>query len=168
MRIISIDQSYTHTGWIVSELDDFNVIDILNYGVIKSDKEETKFQRAADVAWDIVKIVNQYEPQALVLEQLSFGSIGSATRDLAGLLFVIVDRVKRGTHLTEEDIYLLAATSIKKSHTGNGKATKQQMLEATDPEVRESFESNFTRSKGLYDLVDAYAMIDLWHNQNPT
>lgn len=159
MKYLTIDQSFSHTAWCYWEEET-----LVSFSVIRSDKEKTKYERAEFVAKEIIKIVNQYEPQKVIIEQLAFGSFGSATRDLAGLLYTIVIAIKRGTHLGYSDILFVTATGAKKTHTGNGKATKQEMLEAVPKEQLEKFEKNYKRSNGLYDLCDAYAF-GIWFQQ---
>ena len=148
MKILATDQSLTSTGWTV--LEDGQII---SYGLITSDKNKTNFERAVDVANEIYKLYNEHSPDKFVLEGLPFMSRSNVTRDLAGLQFLVIDRVLR--ELKIECIAVVPPTKLKKFATGSGKAGKEDMYEALPPEVKAKF-STTLKTKGRYDLTDAY------------
>ncbi len=80
---------------------------------------------------------------------------GNATRDLAGLQFSIINKIK---FILEKDITIVAPPTLKKSATGSGKASKEEMIEALPKEVLELFtkDKNWKKSRGLTDVTDAY------------
>lgn len=156
-KLITVDQSYTATAWVVWEDQQPK-----SFGVIYSDKTQSMYERAERIAKEINKVVNEHEPQHFVIEQLAYGGFGNATRDLAGLLWVIMVSLKKGTHLGYDDVTLVAPTSAKKVHTGNGKAKKIDMLNAVPEDVVKKFSKHFNKTKGLYDLADCYAF-GVWY-----
>lgn len=151
-KLITIDQSYTNTAWVVWENQQPTA-----FGVIQSDKTQKIYERAEYVASELVNAIKKHKPEHMVIEQIAFGGFGNASRDLAGLLWVIIVATKRGTHLGYDDVSLVTPTSAKKVHTGSGKATKQQMLAAVPEDVVNVFSKHYKKTKGLYDLADAYA-----------
>lgn len=156
-RTIGVDQSYTHTGWVVTDVDG----SVVAFGVITSDPEEDIYLRAASVAEQINEVIHTHNPGRIHLEGLPFGQIGNATRDLAGLLFVVITQVI--ADFPAMPYQVIAPTSVKKHATGSGKATKPQMIEALPPEVAWHFiDAGYKKTTGLADLADAY-----WLSQVP-
>lgn len=149
MKILGIDQSLTSTGWVL--LEDGEVV---KYGLITSDKNKSNFQRAIDVADQISWEECCHLPDKIVMEGLPFMSRSNVTRDLAGLQFLVVDRLTK-TRRTVEDLGIIPPTKLKKFATGSGKASKEEMYEALPPEVKAKFSSTL-KTKGRYDLTDSY------------
>ena len=151
MFYIGIDQSYTSTGMIVLD-DNGEIVEIVN---IKTDKSDNIFYRAFDIANNIVMKINEYYPECKVaIEGLAFSMKGNATRDLAGLQFVIVTKVYEKFGFLME---IISPLSLKKFATGNGRAKKVDMFGNLSDKVKKIFiENGFKKSKGLYDITDAY------------
>jgi hypothetical protein len=80
---------------------------------------------------------------------------GNATRDLAGLQFSIITKIK---FILQMDIEIIAPPTLKKFATGSGRASKIDMINALPPEVYEHFtkEKKWKKSSGLTDVTDAY------------
>jgi Holliday junction resolvasome RuvABC endonuclease subunit len=79
---------------------------------------------------------------------------GNATRDLAGLQFVIINKLRfKGTYSVD----IIAPNAVKKLATGNGKAKKQELYEALPESTQKAFdELGVKKTTGRYDLTDAY------------
>lgn len=165
MRVISVDQSFTACAWVISDYDEMDESwEIIDFGVITSDKGVCVYRRAEDIGKALVQAINEYEPQKLIIEGLAYGAFGgNAAKNLSGLLFVICVMVKRGTHLGYTDMEYPSPTSLKKSHTGSGKASKKDMLNALPEDVHDLFASRYKLTKGRYDLADAYSMLK-WYS----
>ena len=150
MKILGIDQSFTNCAWIVFEGDA-----VLDYNVIKSNKDDDKFARALYVATELVKVYNIHKPDHTSLEGLAFGSRGNVTRDLSGLLFTIVNLI---VYVDINCAYnIVTPTSVKKFATGNGKAKKNDMIDALPQKLKDKFvDKGFKKTTGLADLADAY------------
>lgn len=80
---------------------------------------------------------------------------GNATRDLAGLQFSIITKIN---FILKRDITIVAPPTLKKSATGTGKASKEEMIDALPKDILEVFtkEKNWKKSRGLTDVTDAY------------
>ena len=150
MSIFSIDQSYTHCAFVVTQGKT-----ILDFGVIKSDVETDVYKRSLDIALELGQIFLKHRPEEIRLEGLAFGMRGNVTRDLAGLLFTIINVI---SHLHVFDNFkIIAPTQVKKTGTGSGKATKKEMIAALPADVLKLFkDKNYKQTTGLTDLADAY------------
>jgi len=149
MIVLGIDQSLTSTGWCLS-LDG----EVVEYGLITSDKNKPNFERAIDVADCLYSLYQELNyPEKVVIEGLPFMSRSNVTRDLAGLQFLVYDRLFE--HLHSKSILVVPPTSLKKFATGSGKASKEEMFEALPEIVKAKFKSTL-KSKGRYDITDAY------------
>lgn len=158
-KVITVDQSFTHTAWIVWEGDE-----VLDFGVINSNKDDIIYKRAEDIAKVLVKKVNEHEPSVFIIEQMAFSAMGNAMKNLAGLLFVICVAIKRGTHLGYDDMVFPTPTGAKKAMTGKGRATKQEILAAVPEDVVKLLGSKYKKTKGLYDLADCVAF-KTWYDK---
>ena len=148
MMVLGIDQSLTSTGWCLL-LDG----DIIEYGIITSDKNKSNFLRAIDVANEVTESKYMFSIEKVVIEGLPFMSRSNVTRDLAGLQFLVYDRLF--DYFEEEDIAVVPPTSLKKFATGSGKASKEEMFEALSQTEKAKF-GKTPKSKGRYDITDAY------------
>ena len=151
MIYIGIDQSYTSTGIVVLD-DDKNVIACLTLSTPKTDDI---FTRSWDMSEMIISEIRKYPQCKLAIEGLAFSMRGNATRDVAGLQFSIINKIK---FILEKEIAIVAPPSLKKSATGNGRASKEEMIDQLPNEVFELFTivHNWKKSRGLTDVTDAY------------
>jgi Holliday junction resolvasome RuvABC endonuclease subunit len=147
---LGIDQSYTNTGFCLIDSSQ----QLVDFGTIKtSDNQGDHFDRCNVIASTIVNYATLHKPVNIALEGLAFGMRGDATRDLAGLLFVIITQL-RSQGFTP---HLITPLSLKKFATGSGKADKALMISTLPTNVLTRFtSSNFKKTTGLADLADAY------------
>lgn len=151
MVSIGVDQSYKSTGICV--IDDS--LQILHLGKFTSDTSKDVYDRATEIATHLAEVTTTHSVQSFNIEGLAFGMVGDATRDLAGLIFVIITTMRR-LHPTIP-VYIHPPTSVKKSATGSGKATKVEMFDALPASVRSLIaEKNLRKTTGAYDVCDAY------------
>ncbi len=146
---LGIDQSLTCTGVCVLDQD----LNILKAATISSPNSMDEFDRASYIAAVILTYIQSFNPTHVILEGLAFGSSGDATRKLAGLQFVIVTQIRSYCDIP---ISIVAPTTLKKFATGSGKSKKPVMLEHVPSEAKQILTSHFKKTKGLYDVVDAY------------
>lgn len=150
MVTVGVDQSFSCTGVVVS-MDG----EMVHHERIFCDGKNTTpldtVFRAQKIADSLLAIVDLYGADRVVLEGLSFGSVTNATRDLAMLQALIIDRMMgRGV-----SIQVVAPTTLKKFATGKGTAKKDQMFECLPESVKNLF-SGVPKTKGRFDLTDAY------------
>jgi Holliday junction resolvasome RuvABC endonuclease subunit len=151
---MGIDQSFTSTGVMI--LDE--TYTRLHHACVKTKKDiggkvET-INRATFICTEICKLVDEYNVTHVVIEELAFAATGDATRNLAGLQFMI------GRALLDKGITptFVVPSQLKKFATDNGRASKDEMVESL-PEVPDNIRelvAKIPKSKGRYDLADAY------------
>lgn len=101
IKYLSIDQSLSGCAWVLFEDDK-----AVDKGVIKTGSTGSKGKKCETINYfdtveeqiefiadNLMVIFLKEEPEHVILEALSYGSVGSATRNLAGLYHVIVDRL---------------------------------------------------------------------------
>jgi crossover junction endodeoxyribonuclease RuvC len=149
MRILAVDQSFTSCGLLVFE--DEKVIYAERY---VSDDALEKFDRAWAVSQRVRGVANLYEVEAVVMEGLAFSKFGDATRDLAGLQYIIATQVKFEEKLP---LYVIPPNSVKKRATGKGNSKKEELYDVLPSEPKKIFdEMGLKKTTGRYDLTDAY------------
>jgi len=152
---MSVDQSITCTGVCIFEDEK-----LIHFECIKTTNDESNVARISYIASRLLDLFNEYKCDDFVTESLAYGSIGDATRNLAGLLFAI--EVKLYEQLGIDTVPKVTPTSVKKFATGYGgsakkKVTKKDMMAALPEDVYNDFyNAGYLRSKGLADLADAY------------
>ena len=148
MRILGFDQSFTSSGIVV--LDGIGMIHCEKF---VSNVELDIFSRAYEVAEYVCKVANDHGCEVVAVEGLAFSKNGNATRDLAGLQFVIVTKLREEGY----EVQVIPPNTVKKTATGKGNSGKPEMCEELPPGVRLAFDSlGVKKTTGLYDLSDAY------------
>lgn len=142
---VGIDQSFTSTGICVIE----NNNKLLNHYLITSDSSQSIYNRAIFLANDILKSIKEFNIECVNIEGLSFASRGDATRNLAGLQFLVIDRLIR-----ENIPYEIIPPQSLKKFVLKGGMKKEEMFELLPSDIYEIF-NKYNKSK-KYDLMDAY------------
>jgi Holliday junction resolvasome RuvABC endonuclease subunit len=147
---LGLDQSYTSFGFCLLD----HALHVVDFGTIKtSDVDGDHYDRCDKMSKQIVRYAATHSPIEIAIEGLAFGMRGDATRDLAGLLFVLM------TNLRDQGFspIVVPPLTLKKFATNSGKADKAQLIAALPPDVLETFkEKNFKKTTGLTDITDAY------------
>lgn len=150
MKILGIDQSYTSAGYcVINEKEE-----VLTFGLVKTVPDDgDSFTRARTITNELKKIADEYSVDFVGLEGLAFGGFGNATRDLAGLQFLIVDA------FGSNKVTITAPTAVKKLALGKrtGKIVKNDLFEALPELTQKSFlDFGLKKTKGLFDVTDSY------------
>lgn len=147
-RVISIDQSLSNCAWVVWE-DGL----IYDYGVIKTTNIDQDHIRIMQITEQLRDIIIENNVSTLILESLSFGSISTSVRVLAGLYYSILIM----NELEGNSFIDFTPSSIKKFATGSGKAKKPDMWKALPENIKDKFmKTHKTIASGRLDLTDAY------------
>ena len=144
MSCMGIDQSFTSTAVYIDGTSPIVT-------VIKSNKSDDVYTRAQYIANQVVTIAQTHKPTTINIEGLAFGSVGNATRDLAGLQMLIICALRTAGF----DPKVIPPNTLKKASTQDGRASKEKMHECLPDNIKLSL-STYKKSSGLYDLVDAY------------
>ena len=149
MKILAIDQSYTNSGIVVLDENE-----IKHASLFKSTAAMDKPGRAWQIATHIGTLVEKYQPDIVAMEGLAFGMRGDATRDLAGLQFVLACILR---HEHQKEVMIVSPKTAKVVATGSGSADKMEMVGRLPKYARDLFEGmNAKKTTGLTDLSDAY------------
>lgn len=147
--ILGIDQSISCTGVVVvtdGVLDHYETVTTPPMKGIYN-----KVFRIKSIVDQIVAIIGKYNPEVVYIEEIAFAGQGDAAKDLAGLYYVILVTLDRiGVKYVPVNI-----KTVKKLATGSGNAKKEDMFEALPDTVKIEF-GTFPKTKGRYDLADAY------------
>lgn len=138
-------------------------ISILKYtrmdGTDYESKERAKTYNIFAICNIIEKLIRKHHVNVVVLEGISYGSVGSASLvDLAGLNYCI-----RMTALNIGcTIRLASPMSVKKMATGNGGAEKEEMIWAwqnCEPSIKD------IKLKKVDDLADSYFLARIYEQE---
>lgn len=187
MKLMSVDQSLSHCAVIIWEGDKPSHKYMIRTGSTGSKGKQKKdvayfdhtVQQIDHIVAEITGLVSLHEIDTYVMESLSLGSLGSATRDLAGLFYCI--QMSLINILFVDDLHTVAPTSVKafarnllpeeersvtkervdkktgKKVYSNGKCDmkKPQMVRATEL-AEPGFLEGITLEAGKADFADAY------------
>lgn len=123
IRSLGLDLSLTKTGVVVLENNK-----ILYSDIIKSqpsgDKPIDELIRLVLISAKATEVINKYNPNIVVIENLAFLAQGTSLTQLAGLSYMV------RAYLADRRIpfIMVAPTSLKKFITGSGKGEKDTMM----------------------------------------
>ncbi|RKX22056.1 MAG: crossover junction endodeoxyribonuclease RuvC [Candidatus Zixiibacteriota bacterium] len=154
MIIIGIDPGLQITGYGVLESDSIKVR-VLEAGIIKTNANDRFEDKLNEIFSEVGKVIKQYKPDYIAVEELYSHYAHPKTAIIMGHA--------RGTVFLQASqsktpIASYAATRIKKSLTGNGRASKSQM--------RKMIKSTLNLKDELFspDTADALAAAVCHHN----
>lgn len=158
MKILGIDQSYTCSGLVILDNGKLDHYEAFKTDSIKKGDLLPTIERTYKVANHIVGVVVKHNPDVIGIEGLAYSSKGNATRDLAGLYFLIIVEL---LIKLEYDVEIVAPTAVKHFACGKPekgtKIDKGAMINALPDETRKKFESlGVKKTTGLSDIADAY------------
>lgn len=127
MRVLGIDPSLAQTGLCTVTTLPGPIWD-LEFDTVKTKPDSggagTKYDRMVRQATFIVRRAASVD--LTVMEAPSFGSRGNATRDLAGLWWLVFDRLK----FIDRPLVIAPPAVLKKWITGKGTADKYAVIQA--------------------------------------
>lgn len=123
MRVLGIDPGLIVTGYGVIEAQR-DVCRVLEAGVVRTNIKSSMALRLRELAAEIEAIIKQFEPEVLAVEELYSHYGHPKTAIIMGHARGIVFLKAAEAGLT---VIPYASTRIKKSLTGNGRASKRQM-----------------------------------------
>jgi len=158
MKVMGIDQSLTSTGVCVLDVDltsrDYTVVhaSCIHTAPTGLGGPQDTVNRARQIANAIDSIILDKGVHYVAMEGLSYASGGKATRSLAMLFGILLDRIKVPT------VVVYTPSEIKKHATGKGTASKSEMLKAIEP-IKPIYYQQLIEtpaSKGKFDMSDAF------------
>jgi crossover junction endodeoxyribonuclease RuvC len=126
MKIIGIDPGLRICGYAAIDWG-ISGAKLLEAGTIKADVKADLAIRLSQIAADFDGILDNYSPDIIAVEQLYSHYAHPRTAILMGHARGVILQLAGARGIKVNDY---SATKIKKSLTGNGRATKQQMQRA--------------------------------------
>ena len=130
VRVLGVDPGLRVTGYAVLELAG-RQIRIVEAGVVKS-RGETLEERVRDIYSGVREVVEKFSPESLALEALYSHYKRPMTAVLMGHAR---GAICLAASLSGIPVVPYAATAVKKTLTGNGRAPKDQMQRAIQHEL---------------------------------
>ena len=123
MRVLGIDPGLERIGYGVLEANG-RALAVLEAGVVRSRPSDPMAVRLMEIAREIGDIIGQFTPDAIAIEELYSHYKHPKTAIIMGHArgILILKAAEAGVPVVS-----YAATRIKKSLTGNGRASKLQM-----------------------------------------
>ncbi len=123
MRILGIDPGLGITGYGILDADGDN-ISVVEAGVVRSDSRQPLASRLLEIAREIGEVMAQFHPEAAAIEELYSHYGHPKTAIIMGHArgIVLLRAAEAGL-----PVFSYASTRIKKSLTGNGRASKKQV-----------------------------------------
>ena len=119
---IGIDPGYAITGWAVISKNKNN-IEVLDYGVVETHKDE-KFSKRLEIIYkEITKIIKKYKPTTGGIEQLYFAKNTTTALNVGHARGVIMLALEQNNVNLKEYTPL----QIKQATASYGRADKKQM-----------------------------------------
>jgi crossover junction endodeoxyribonuclease RuvC len=123
MRILGIDPGLQVCGYAILDAD-YNQESLIEAGVLRTPNEPDLAVRLNRIAKDTRSIIKSFKPEVVAVEQLYSHYAHPKTAILMGhARGVILQKVAEAGIKVKS----FSATRIKKSITGNGRASKEQM-----------------------------------------
>jgi len=123
MRVLGIDPGLGITGYGVLDSDSENVT-LVEAGVVRTDEAASLEVRLSEIAAETAAILTQFSPDAVAIENLYSHYAHPRTAIIMGHArgIIFLKAAEAGI-----PVHQYAATRIKKSLTGNGRASKRQV-----------------------------------------
>jgi crossover junction endodeoxyribonuclease RuvC len=147
MVILGLDPGLCRTGWAIISSSGVSQ-KILGWGVIKVPTKLALANRLCFLHTSICTICQQYNPTEAAVEEVFVNANSSSSLRLGMARGVVM----MTPALMGCSIFEYAATTIKKSVTGSGHATKEQVAAMTA-----QFFPNLSKQPILWDASDAMA-----------
>ncbi len=123
MRVLGIDPGLNVTGYGVLEADGDHP-KVVEAGVVRSNARKCLAERLNEISRELNEIIGQFQPQAIAVEELYSHYTHPITAVIMGHVRGVIFLKAAEAGIPVESY---ASTRIKKSLTGNGRATKQQI-----------------------------------------
>ena len=157
MRILGIDPGLNTTGYGVIELSGRQAR-LVEAGVVRSKKRSSLSQRVQEIYDGVADVIRSLRPESVALEKLYSHYDRPTTAILMGHARGAILLAASQAGIPVDDF---AATQVKKTLTGNGRAPKRQMQQAIQREL------SLDELPEPADVADALAiaLCHAWTNQ---
>lgn len=153
MRILGIDPGLNTTGYGVLEIVQRRPT-LVEAGVVRSRARASLEQRVQEIHAGVAEVVQSLQPEVVALEQLYSHYDRPTTAILMGHARGVICLAAANAGVAVHDY---AATQVKKTLTGNGRAPKDQMQKAI------ALELGLSAPPDPPDVADALAIAFCHH-----
>jgi crossover junction endodeoxyribonuclease RuvC len=122
MRILGIDPGFARIGWAILENEHSKPV-IQKYGCIETHKSESLDKRLVCVYKEVCKLIKEYKPDALSVEQLFFAENAKTAFSVGEARGVII----LAGAMQKIPVFSYTPLQIKIAVTGYGRADKAQV-----------------------------------------
>ena len=126
MRVLGIDTGTAIVGYSIIDYKN-NKIQLIDYGCIYTNKEDSLSLRLEQVYLRVESLINLYKPDHMAIEELFFFKNQKTIISVAQSRGVIILKAQ----LSGLDIYNYTPLQVKTGITGYGRANKKQVQEMT-------------------------------------
>jgi crossover junction endodeoxyribonuclease RuvC len=120
--ILGIDPGLQRTGWGMISYKD-NTLSLVGCGIIRTKEDSPIAERVLDIGNELGKIIDLYRPQYAAVEETFVNINGQSTLKLGQARgAILLALAQSGLSIAE-----YAATLVKKTVSGNGRAEKGQV-----------------------------------------
>ena len=126
MRVLGIDPGTAIVGYSIIDYTN-NKIELIDYGCIYTNKEDSLSLRLEQVYFRVESLINLYKPDHMAIEELFFFKNQKTIISVAQARGVIILKAQ----LSGIDIYNYTPLQVKTGITGYGRANKKQVQEMT-------------------------------------
>ena len=123
MRILGIDPGLNITGYGIIEQNG-ETVTIHEAGVVRTNTDESMEKRLLSIGRDIESVIEQFQPDAIAIEELYSHYKHPRTAIIMGHARGIVFLKAAQANIR---VYPYASTKVKNALTGNGRASKSQV-----------------------------------------
>jgi crossover junction endodeoxyribonuclease RuvC len=148
MRILGIDPGLNTTGYGVVEVADRQVR-LVEAGVVRGKTKGSLTARVREIHDGVADVIRSLQPEAMALEKLYAHYDRPTTAILMGHARGVIVLAAAEAGIA---VFDYAATQVKKTLTGNGRAPKSQMQDAIRRELR------LSKAPEPPDVADALAI----------
>lgn len=122
MIIIGIDPGLQRTGWGMISYEN-NSLSLVGCGIIRTNEESSIAERVLNIGNELGKLVELYRPKYAAVEETFVNVNGQSTLKLGQARgAILLALAQSGLPVAE-----YAATLVKKTISGNGRAEKEQV-----------------------------------------
>ncbi len=153
MLILGIDPGTATTGFGVIRVDK-EKYDVLDYGLIETDKNGSPGKRLEFIHKEMTKLLREYKPDVMAIEKIFFArNAKTAIRVGQALGVMLFSAAKTNTEIAE-----YAPGRIKKVVTGDGRADKKIIQKFVRKELGAKVRSKKGKKTHFDNAADALAV----------
>lgn len=152
-NFLSLDLSLSSTGYAVFNINNKS-LDLIDSGAIKTKKTDETGIRLIQIEMKLLELKNRFNPKTVIYER-GFNRYSTATAQLnkvLGVMEMVFVNIQQ---------FAISPMTVKKAITGNGKASKQVVLEKIKILYPEVYNGDY--NNGDYDIGDAVAIGVTWY-----